>query len=489
MSESPRSVQAAALEIPVTIQGSKSAESADQRELFSETTATTLVFENGAVVSLKSRLNPGQCVFLRNDRTGKEILCKVLEWREQGECRYADLEFTAYEPQFWGLLSEDASARDGRSAAQKLVDEAVAGLNAKTATELPTTSALGSGAVSGAATSDSNPAASTSAQSQREVAQESTNLPSQSETRPAESDSAEDGKEKTTQREEAAESPDKGLGEEEAEHSLASGEEQSEPQLEAAVADASNEDEARVDDENREPAPRKRPRRVKPARPPNFKARKIAAGISVAAAIAVITFQVYEWRARIGHALPPKSHVLSVVSNHSGGGRSNEAIPEAVSPSEKTKQPEAKSEGGSAASPIRTAKASPINPSAGAGPAKPHQGPEAKNPPNGNRRITAHEERAKVTPLDSPVMVPAKIVSQAQPPYPFWAKGLDIGTVVQLDAVIDSNGNLASTTPLSGPRILHRAAERAVALWVFEPATRDGKPVSSHMVLTVEFQR
>ena len=53
----------------------------EQRELFTETTKTTLVFENGAVVNLNSRVSLGQCVFLRNDQSGREVLCKVLEWR------------------------------------------------------------------------------------------------------------------------------------------------------------------------------------------------------------------------------------------------------------------------------------------------------------------------------------------------------------------------------------------------------------------------
>ena len=84
---------------------------------------------------------------------------------------------------------------------------------------------------------------------------------------------------------------------------------------------------------------------------------------------------------------------------------------------------------------------------------------------------------------------PAKILSQAAPAIPEWAKKLDLNPVVQLDAVIDANGNLKSTRTLSGPRILEGEAKRAVALWVFQPAMVDGKPTTAHLVLTVEFQR
>ncbi len=96
------SAQATMLEIPVTIQGAKPVEGTDRRELFTETTKTILVFENGAVVNLESRVSLGQCVFLRNDQSGKEILCKVLEWRPVGQSGYTDLEFTAQDSGFWG---------------------------------------------------------------------------------------------------------------------------------------------------------------------------------------------------------------------------------------------------------------------------------------------------------------------------------------------------------------------------------------------------
>ena len=82
--------QATMLEIPVTIQGAKPVEGTDPRELFIETTKTILVFENGAVVNLESRVSLGQCVFLRNDQSGKEILCKVLEWRPVGQSGCTD---------------------------------------------------------------------------------------------------------------------------------------------------------------------------------------------------------------------------------------------------------------------------------------------------------------------------------------------------------------------------------------------------------------
>jgi periplasmic protein TonB len=91
--------------------------------------------------------------------------------------------------------------------------------------------------------------------------------------------------------------------------------------------------------------------------------------------------------------------------------------------------------------------------------------------------------------MNSEETSPAKIVSQAPPAIPPWARGLDMDGVVTLDALIDEKGNVVETKPLSGPRLLQPAAERAVALWIFEPALSNGKPTATHMVLTVQFQK
>src|SRR5580704_1937197 len=108
--DSARAAQATLLEVTVTIQGSKPVDGQEKRELFTETTKTTLVFANGAVVNLKSRLLAGQCVFLRNEISGREILCKVLESRQAGQTNYTDLEFTAHDPNFWEVKPEQAAA-------------------------------------------------------------------------------------------------------------------------------------------------------------------------------------------------------------------------------------------------------------------------------------------------------------------------------------------------------------------------------------------
>src|SRR5580692_507454 len=112
MADSAGHDQATVLEVPVTVQGAKHVEGSEQRQIFTEPTKTTIVFGNGAVVNLSSKVTQGQCVFLRNERTGREILCKVLEWRQVAESGYVDLEFTTRDPNFWDapVMQEPAAA-------------------------------------------------------------------------------------------------------------------------------------------------------------------------------------------------------------------------------------------------------------------------------------------------------------------------------------------------------------------------------------------
>ena len=84
MPDAARIAQAQALEVPLILQGAKTAEGTDRRELFKEEATTTLVFDNGAVLNLRSKLAVGQAVFIHNTQNGREILCKVVEAPPRG---------------------------------------------------------------------------------------------------------------------------------------------------------------------------------------------------------------------------------------------------------------------------------------------------------------------------------------------------------------------------------------------------------------------
>ena len=110
MPDPARIAQAQVLEIPVTIQGEKTAAETGQREPFAESTKTTLTFDNGAVLKLQARVKAGESVSLRNEKSGKEIQCKVLEAPAEGQLGYTDLEFLETVHDFWEGHAEQAAA-------------------------------------------------------------------------------------------------------------------------------------------------------------------------------------------------------------------------------------------------------------------------------------------------------------------------------------------------------------------------------------------
>src|ERR1700722_12797860 len=110
MPDAARIAQATVLEIPVTIQGSRAVDGTEERELFTESTKTILTFDSGAALNLRSRVTVGQSLFLRNEQSGREILCKVLEAPAPGQPGYTDLEFTVSEPDFWKEQPEEPMA-------------------------------------------------------------------------------------------------------------------------------------------------------------------------------------------------------------------------------------------------------------------------------------------------------------------------------------------------------------------------------------------
>jgi protein TonB len=96
--------QPVALEVPVTVNGARTAEGSDKREPFSETTKTVLVFGNGAVIRLGSPVAPGQLLFLTNEKTKKEVVCQVVKSKNyKSVSGYVELEFTESVVGFWGM--------------------------------------------------------------------------------------------------------------------------------------------------------------------------------------------------------------------------------------------------------------------------------------------------------------------------------------------------------------------------------------------------
>ncbi len=463
------------LEVPVTIQGATLVDGSDRRELFTETTKTTLTFENGAVVSLKAKVSTGQCLFLRNEQSGREILCKVLEYRKGGPGGYTDLEFTSRDPEFWnapaakpGAMAQSnvaqamaSAATENQAAAPK--PEALAPIGDEAPPTLPETKASESAA----------PAPAPKAAIPAPADEADWNEAKDAELMAALAMMAGDAKPKPKRESTAEGKPANGQ--------------------EAASENASPQDET-------DAAGRSTVISMLaslPGRMREFKPGKITITVGIAASILIVAMLGLAWHAKRSASLRGRQRAIAA----------SEQSATQPTASETSQTPTAANGGPTTPSATPTTDSARVVASSNAS-ATPAQATDKTQQPSIAKASNDSPPTAKYF-SDGPVVVeqetkrrelkqtnksvgetiPARIISQAPPSIPSWAKGLDLDPVVQLDAVIDANGNLKTTKALSGPRILQGAAKRAVALWIFEPALTDGKPTTTHMVLTVEFQR
>ena len=84
------------------------------------------------------------------------------------------------------------------------------------------------------------------------------------------------------------------------------------------------------------------------------------------------------------------------------------------------------------------------------------------------------------------VKAPRQLVS-VPPDYPPIAKTARVEGTVEVDAVIDEQGNVVQARAVSGPKLLFAAAVQAVVKWKYEPTTLDGMPVPIQMQVSVVF--
>jgi hypothetical protein len=104
-------VNAVAHEVRVKVTGARPVDNAIERELFTESTNSVLVFEKGGVIRLIAAVAPGQLLFLTNEESRREVVAQVVRKRayRPTEC-YVELEFTEPAPKFWGMEFSAATA-------------------------------------------------------------------------------------------------------------------------------------------------------------------------------------------------------------------------------------------------------------------------------------------------------------------------------------------------------------------------------------------
>jgi hypothetical protein len=514
MADSVGRDQATVLEVPVTIQGAKHVDGSEQRQIFTEPTKTTIVFGNGAVVNLTSKVAQGQCVFLRNEQTGREILCKVLEWRQVAEAGYADLEFTTRDPHFWDAAPAAAApvvvpavppaAPVAVVAPRRTEALDMLPASAPAPTSVPASEEIHAASLEGIPAKAIEPPTHHTAEELDEAEE------ALAESDHAEEDAARDDTKDAELLAKLIASDPKRKPKREAATA-----ETKDPELEATSEDGAEHGETSADTEGEnEAAGSRKDALVAMLAPLGRKLHRLTYGkglkaVGIAASLLLVIALGFAWHA----------HRTTVRSR----ARAAAAIAQANQNAKALTQPTLTSAGNSGAEIEAPAHGN----NSGATPAQAAQkirsqvgAPDASisatnnatasSVPSAGPSVVASgapkleaRERAPGADQETPEQasrhhargpnggetIPARIVAQPAPAIPSWAKGLDTDTVVKVDALIDEKGNLRSSKALSGPLFLQHEAERAVALWIFEPALMDGKPTATHMVLTVQFQR
>jgi periplasmic protein TonB len=110
----------------------------------------------------------------------------------------------------------------------------------------------------------------------------------------------------------------------------------------------------------------------------------------------------------------------------------------------------------------------------------------------GNRQIVPPpppvQARAHVGPyrVGGRVQPPA-LLRQVQPVYPILAKQARVQGDVEIDSMIDQQGNVTEMKVVSGNPLLVTAALDAVRQWKYQPTLLNGQPIPVAMVVTVHF--
>jgi len=84
-------------------------------------------------------------------------------------------------------------------------------------------------------------------------------------------------------------------------------------------------------------------------------------------------------------------------------------------------------------------------------------------------------------------VIPAKLLHSVSPIYPPDAMRHYITGDVRLEAQVDAKGRVGAMNIIFGPAAFRQAAMDALRQYEYAPATQDGKPVASKVVVTVKF--
>ncbi|HST12995.1 MAG TPA: TonB family protein [Terriglobales bacterium] len=146
----------------------------------------------------------------------------------------------------------------------------------------------------------------------------------------------------------------------------------------------------------------------------------------------------------------------------------------------------------------------PVKIAAPSGPATPNTVAEADvTPPDPSEALTSMKDGAAPVPqsIANPqpifpfVALPVsqgvtggRLTRKVDPTYPKEARVQHIEGTVMLDALVGEDGNVHEVTVTSGTPLLAKAAAQAVKQWRYQPFQLNGKPVSIHNQITIQFK-
>jgi protein TonB len=114
------------------------------------------------------------------------------------------------------------------------------------------------------------------------------------------------------------------------------------------------------------------------------------------------------------------------------------------------------------------------------------------NPPAGGTDVGGTPElpfRPVTTPVrrDAQLLTPA---SQLKPPYPADKLAAEQEATLRLALTIDANGRVTAVEPVgyADREFLASARRYIIGHWRYQPATEDGRPISTTVTITLQFQ-
>jgi protein TonB len=498
-SEAPPKSNAVPHEVEVVVTGARPGRASSNRELFTETTSTVLVFENGAVIRLGAAVEPGQLLFVTYAKYKREVIAQVTRKRDSrpSSC-YVELEFSEAFPGFWGVEFPKAPEPARVSSLQKEVAELVE--SAEVVEDGAEPQAPAPSMAEMAALKEEVEAL------RKKLKQVEAHSEDAAPANSSQSAALESASKPAKEEEPSSNEQTGGTGLEEAHRELSAAEEAMLPKVSLDFGSA--------------PAPKassKLRQELKTKSPVRARSNSPRAILPVAAALLVGIGVAYfeHWiprpvagkhEAKTAAAEPAKNPPLAImaISTPTAAGmplQANIAASGGVElPAVKNQMAQpagasvATAVGPSSPDVLRTSPASGVvaagaEKSSALRPAASEK-PAMVNAVSKRAILRAPVESSTVTASgasDAAGIMAPKLLKAARPNSPAEALQGFISGNVLLDAIVDPTGHIKSAKVLSGPEKLRKTAMEAIRDYKYDPAMQNGKPVSAHVNVTVQF--